>query len=86
MYQNIKAIANNSFRGQCDDTVQVYLFGYCGQGCDKLKIECEQCHKLGYLQTLGNYHRARHYDGINPSTGKSKFHYHQQARDWVNNN
>ena len=48
-----------------------------------MKIECEQCHKVGYLQQLGNYFRVRHYEGINPNTGKSKFYYHQQSRDWA---
>ena len=48
-----------------------------------MRIKCEICHQLGYLQTLGSYHRVRHYDGVNPDTGKSKFHYHQQSRDWV---
>jgi hypothetical protein len=42
-----------------------------------------QCHRLGYLQQLGNYFRVRHYDGINPITGKSRFSYHQQSKEWV---
>ena len=48
-----------------------------------MKIECEQCHQVGYLQQLGNYFRIRHYEGINPDTGKGRFYYHQQSRDWV---
>ena len=42
-----------------------------------------QCHKLGYLQQLGNYFRVRHYDGVNPITGKSKFSYHQQSKEYA---
>jgi hypothetical protein len=48
-----------------------------------VKIECEQCHELGYLQQLGNYFRVRHYEGIDKNTGKSKFYYHQQNREYA---
>ena len=48
-----------------------------------VKIECEQCHELGYLHQLGNYFRVRHYSGIHPNAGKSKFHYHQQSKDYA---
>jgi hypothetical protein len=47
------------------------------------KIECEVCHEIGYLQQLGNYFRVRHYAGINPTTGKSKFYYHQQSKEYA---
>jgi hypothetical protein len=48
-----------------------------------MKIECEICHQVGYLQQLGNYYRVRHYSGINTETGKSKFQYHQQSKSYV---
>jgi hypothetical protein len=48
-----------------------------------VKIECEQCHELGYLQQLGNYFRVRHYSGIDPNTGKSKFYYHPQSKEYA---
>ena len=48
-----------------------------------MKIECEQCHEEGYLQQLGNYFRVRHYAGMNPKTGKSKFIYHQQSKPYA---
>jgi len=48
-----------------------------------MRINCEVCGIEGYLQTLGDYHRVRHYEGINPEAGESKFHYHQESKDWV---
>ena len=48
-----------------------------------VKIECEKCHRVGYLQQLGNYFKVRHYEGINRSTKKSKFSYCQQSKDYV---
>ena len=48
-----------------------------------VKIECQVCHKLGYLQQLGNYFRVRHYAGKNKTTGKAKFYYHQQNREYA---
>jgi hypothetical protein len=48
-----------------------------------VKIECEVCHKLGCLQQLGNYFRVRHYSGIDKNTGKSKFTYHQQSKEYA---
>ena len=46
-----------------------------------MKIECEQCHQVGYLQTLGNYARIRHYDRI--IDGKSTFYYHQISKTYA---
>jgi hypothetical protein len=48
-----------------------------------VKIKCEVCHQVGYLQQLGNYFRVRHYAGINPETGKAKFYYHQQNKEYA---
>ena len=48
-----------------------------------VKIECEKCHVIGYLQQLGNYYRVRHYEGISDSTGKSTFSYHQQGKEYA---
>ena len=48
-----------------------------------MKIECEVCHVVGYLQQLGNYYRIRHYQGIDKVTGKSKFFYHPQSREYA---
>ena len=48
-----------------------------------VKIECEVCNQLGYLQQLGNYFRVRHYAGMNPETGKAKFYYHQQSKEYA---
>jgi hypothetical protein len=48
-----------------------------------VKIECRVCHQLGYLQQLGNYYRVRHYAGKNKNTGKAKFYYHQQTREYA---
>ena len=46
-----------------------------------VRIVCEQCKELGYLQVLGNYCRIRHYDKI--IDGKSTFHYHQISRQYA---
>jgi hypothetical protein len=48
-----------------------------------VKIECQVCHQIGYLQQLGNYFRVRHYAGKNIETGKAKFYYHQQTREYA---
>ena len=49
-----------------------------------VRIECEQCHQIGFLQRIGkNYYRIRHYKGLNPITKKSEFFYHQQSKDYV---
>lgn len=45
-----------------------------------MRIECEQCHQVGYLQILGNYARVRHYDKI--KDGKSTFYYHQISKTY----
>jgi len=50
---------------------------------DKVRIICEVCKESGYLQQLGNYFRVRHYAGINPETGKAKFYYHQQTKEYA---
>jgi hypothetical protein len=49
----------------------------------QMRIICEVCRESGYLQQLGNYFRVRHYAGKNPETGKAKFYYHQQAREYA---
>jgi hypothetical protein len=48
-----------------------------------VRIECEKCHKEGYLQQLGNYYRVRHYDSEARSRKKYPFYYHQQSPQWV---
>jgi hypothetical protein len=48
-----------------------------------MKIECEVCHALGYLQKLGNYYRVRHYQDLGKETGKSRFFYHQQSKEYA---
>ena len=49
------------------------------------RIVCQVCSQEGYLQQLGNYFRVRHYAGINPETGKAKFYYHQQTKEYAEN-
>ena len=47
-----------------------------------MKIVCEVCGKMGYLQHIGkNYYRVRHYVGI--VDGKLKFQYHKQSFQYV---
>jgi hypothetical protein len=48
-----------------------------------VKIECEVCHQVGYLQQLGNYFRVRHYAGIDKNIGKARFYYHQQTKEYA---
>jgi hypothetical protein len=49
-----------------------------------VKIECEICNVKGTLQKVGNnYYRVRHYDGIDSSTRKLRFHYHQQTKEYA---
>ena len=48
-----------------------------------MRIVCKVCSQIGYLQQLGNYFRVRHYAGIDPETGKAKFYYHQQTKEYV---
>jgi hypothetical protein len=49
-----------------------------------MRIECEVRKQEGYLQQLGNYYRVRHYTGKS-EYGKGKFSYHQQTKEWVQN-
>ena len=49
-----------------------------------MKVKCEVCGIDGYLQTLGSYHRIRHYVGIDPITKKSKFSYCPQTKEYLN--
>ena len=46
-----------------------------------MRIECEQCHKSGYLQVLGNSARIRHYYKI--IDGKSTFYHHQISKTYA---
>jgi hypothetical protein len=46
---------------------------------------CEVCHQQAYIQKLGNYYRCRHYAGKDPKTGKAKFYYHQQTKEYAEN-
>ena len=49
-----------------------------------VKIECEICKVKGTLQRVGrNYYRTRHYNGVDPSTRKTRFHYHQQTKEYA---
>jgi hypothetical protein len=48
-----------------------------------VRIVCQVCIQEGYLQQLGNYFRVRHYAGKNPKTGKAKFYYHQQTKEYA---
>jgi hypothetical protein len=48
-----------------------------------MRITCQVCKQSGYLQQLGNYFRVRHYAGKNPETGKTKFYYHQQTKEYA---
>ena len=47
-----------------------------------MKIKCEVCGKIGYLQHIGkNYYRVKHYQGsIN---GKLSFLYHKQGLQYI---
>ena len=52
-------------------------------------IRCELCNTNGMLQMFFNsnnevrYARIRHYIGVNPNTGKSRFVYHRQTLEYV---
>ena len=47
-----------------------------------MKIVCEVCGKMGYLQHIGkNYYRVKHYLGS--VDGKLKFEYHKQSFQFV---
>ena len=49
-----------------------------------MKIICETCGKMGYLQHLSkNYYRVRRYGGLNPITQKPRFEYHKQSPNYV---
>jgi hypothetical protein len=48
-----------------------------------VRIVCQICSQEGYLQQLGNYFRVRHYASISPETGKAKFYYHQQIKEYA---
>ena len=48
-----------------------------------MKIVCEVCGKIGYLQHLSkNYFRIKHY--LSSVDGKLKFSYHKQSLEYVN--
>lgn len=40
-----------------------------------MKVECEQCHELGYLQVRGNTRRVQHYKGFRE--GKRLYIFHR---------
>ena len=70
----------------------VIIFSYAKYLLDKhtakevsnsMKVKCEVCGIDGYLQTLGSYHRVRHYVGIDPITKKSKFSYCPQTKEYI---
>jgi len=50
-----------------------------------VKVECEQCHSIGYLQKVGkgSYWRVRHYVGIDPNSRKPTFQYHQITKEYA---
>ena len=48
-----------------------------------MRIICEVCQQEGYIQKLGNYYRCRHYAGKDPKTGKARFYYHQQSKEYA---
>jgi hypothetical protein len=53
--------------------------------CDKMRILCEVCGKVGYLQHIGkNYYRVRHYERLDPKSKKPVFSYHQQSLEYIN--
>ena len=49
-----------------------------------LKIPCQICNLEGTLQKVGNnYYRIRHYTGVNKTTRKPRFHYHQNTKHYA---
>ena len=49
-----------------------------------VKIPCQVCNKKGTLQKVGNnYYRIRHYTGVDKTTRKPRFHYHQQTKHYA---
>ena len=53
---------------------------HLAKGSLRMKIKCEICGKMGYLQQLKNYYRVRHYSPQLKAKGKYPFYYHQQSR------
>ena len=52
----------------------------------RMKIVCEVCRIEGYLQHVGkNYHRVRHYVGLDSASGKPKFQYHKRSLAYIKN-
>jgi hypothetical protein len=48
-----------------------------------MRIVCEMCAKVGYLQHTGkNYYRIRHYERLDSRSKKPVFTYHQQSLDY----
>ena len=49
------------------------------------KIICSVCNNEGLLQVVGkHYFRVRHYDGLDQTSRKPKFHYHPVLEDYAN--
>lgn len=49
-----------------------------------MRIICEVCKQQAYLQQIvNNYFRCRHYKGRDSTTGKSKFYYHKQSKEYA---
>ena len=49
-----------------------------------VKIPCEICGIAGTLQKVGNnYYRIRHYTGVDKTTRKPRFHYHQNTKHYA---
>ena len=50
-----------------------------------MRITCQVCSQEGYLQQLGNYFRVRSYAGEDAETGKARFYYHKQSKEYALN-
>jgi hypothetical protein len=48
-----------------------------------VRIVCQVYSQEDYLQQLNNNFRVIYYVGKNPETGKAKFYYHQQSKDYA---
>ena len=49
-----------------------------------MKVECEQCHSIGYLQRVTDrYFRIRHYKNLHPTTKKPQFEYHRISTEYA---
>jgi hypothetical protein len=49
-----------------------------------MRIACEMCSKVGYLQHIGkSYYRVRHYERLDPKSRKPIFTYHQQSLEYI---